>query len=167
LSETAQERGLNYEQIMGASGVNHDWTAAEDALLGKISDNEAARRIGLTPLSICRRRRKLGIASYKPFPQKPRESPPIKHATPSSNADKRIANMEAGEYAMVANQMRAGLCGKKPIPPKQMARRPRARPLLVPLDDLLDGKRIQDLNADELLALAREIARLKRSDPRT
>jgi hypothetical protein len=37
---------------MGASGVNHNWTAAEDALLGTIPDGEIARRIGLTPLSV-------------------------------------------------------------------------------------------------------------------
>lgn len=150
---------------MGLSGANHHWTAADDALLGTISDKEAARRIGLTPLSILRRRRKLGIAVYKPIPPKAREIQPIKRTNPSPNGEKRIADMEAGEYAKVANRMRAELGGRKPIPRKRVARRPRARPLLVPIDDLLNGKRIQDLNADEWLALAREITRLKRSGP--
>lgn len=51
---------------MGRSGINHKWTAKENGLLGKASDGEVARRIGLTPLSIFRRRTKLGIPAYKP-----------------------------------------------------------------------------------------------------
>jgi hypothetical protein len=34
---------------MGLTGVIHNWTAAENALLGKLPDPEVARRIGLTP----------------------------------------------------------------------------------------------------------------------
>ena len=43
------------------SGLNHKWTAAEDALLGKMIDREVARRISLKPLSMLNRRKKLGI----------------------------------------------------------------------------------------------------------
>ena len=46
--------------------VKHNWTQEEDALLGKVSDGEAARQIGLAPLTILLRRRELGIAAYKP-----------------------------------------------------------------------------------------------------
>ncbi len=65
---------------MGPTGVNHNWTAAEDALLGKMSDGEAARRIGLTPLSIFRRRTKLGIPAYKPPIPKPRKKLAVRRA---------------------------------------------------------------------------------------
>src|SRR5580765_1522643 len=58
---------------MGLTGVNRKWTAAEDAQLGKLPDPEVARRIGLTPLSIFRRRTKLGIPAYKPPIPNPRK----------------------------------------------------------------------------------------------
>ena len=66
LSKSQTTEILTTLVIMGLTGVNHNWTAAEDALLGKMLDGEAARRIGLTPLSIYLRRKKLGIPAYKP-----------------------------------------------------------------------------------------------------
>jgi len=54
-------------------GRNHNWIAADDALLGTLPDPAVARRIGLTPLSIFRRRTKLGIPAYKPPIPKPRK----------------------------------------------------------------------------------------------
>jgi len=49
----------------GRNGVNHNWTAAEDALLGTMADREAARRIDVTTLSVFKRRKKLHIRAVK------------------------------------------------------------------------------------------------------
>jgi len=121
---------------MGHSGINHKWTAEEDALLGTVSDGDAARRIGLTPLSVFNRRKRLqipGVTKEVPHP-------------PYSPAKTRIRKLQRT--------------------PRRVKRRPR-RPLPVPLSGLLDGKRIRDLSADEFLAVAREVNRLKRSGPRS
>ena len=74
--------------IMGISGINHKWTAAENALLGKMPDSEAARRIGLTPLSIFRRRTKLGIPAYKPpIPKARKKLAPRAKSKPWTSAE--------------------------------------------------------------------------------
>src|SRR5262245_14802199 len=60
--------------------ANRKWTAAEDALLGKLSDSEVARRIGVTPLSIFNRCKRLRVPAFMkrvpstPFPVRSRES---------------------------------------------------------------------------------------------
>lgn len=89
-------------------GRSRKWTAAEDALLGKLPDAEIARRICTGTHNVVNRRKKLGI-------------PPAKR--------------------------------QLPIAPK---------PLRAPLADIMDGKRIKDLTADEYLAAAQMISRRKR-----
>jgi hypothetical protein len=55
-------------------GINRNWTAAEDALLGTASDRNVARQIGVTELSVFNRRKRLGIPAFTksvpppPFP---------------------------------------------------------------------------------------------------
>lgn len=44
---------------------NFRWTKATDALLGTATDAEIARRIGVTILSVLKRRRKLGIPPFQ------------------------------------------------------------------------------------------------------
>jgi hypothetical protein len=46
--------------------TGHRWRPEELALLGKISDSELARFVGLTPSSISRKRQRLGIAPLQP-----------------------------------------------------------------------------------------------------
>lgn len=41
------------------------WTAADDALLGTATDAEVAKRIGITMLSVFKRRQKLGIPPHQ------------------------------------------------------------------------------------------------------
>jgi len=106
---------------MGANGVNHRWTKALDALLGTMPDHKVAQRIGVTPLSVFKRRKKLGIRAVN------RAKPP----PPLAKASARK--------------------------PRSRIKRPRARSLEVPLSQLLNGRRIRDLSADEYLAVARLI----------
>jgi hypothetical protein len=80
LSKSQTTEILTTLVIMGLTGVNHNWTAAENALLGKLPDPDVARRIGLTPLSIFRRRTKLGIPAYKPPIPKPRKKLAVRRA---------------------------------------------------------------------------------------
>jgi hypothetical protein len=98
------------------SGVDHNWTAAEDALLGTMIDREVARRIGLTPLSVLNRRKKLGISAARPT--RPSRPPKIK--------SKPIGKMKPRDYVKAANRARAKLGGRKP---KRRKKPQPARPL--------------------------------------
>jgi hypothetical protein len=50
---------------MERRGLNRAWTAAEDALLGKLSEPEIAPRLHTTRVTVLKRRKKLGIAPCK------------------------------------------------------------------------------------------------------
>jgi hypothetical protein len=118
------------------TGVNHNWTAGEDALLGTMIDREVARRIGLTPLSISNRRKKLGIPPARP----------TRPARPGKIMGKKpIGKMTAKDYVKAANRARAKVGGRKRKPRKPQP----ARPLPVALPDLIDGKRIRDLSPEQ------------------
>lgn len=98
---------------MGRKGINRLWTAAEDALLGKLPDPDVAARLGITKLAVLKRRQRLGIAACK-----------------------------------------------KPVPVPRMMR----GAMLEPLPKRLGKTPIKDLTADEYLAAAREISRLRKTN---
>ena len=69
-SSSSNFEGSCQNTRMSSSGVNHNWTAADDALLGKMPDGQVAQRIGVTPLSVFNRRKRLRIPAIN------RDAPP-------------------------------------------------------------------------------------------
>jgi hypothetical protein len=106
-------------------------------------------------LSILNRRKKLGIPAA------------VKRVSPDMIGSKHMGKMKTRDYAKAANRTRAKRGGRsrKPTPKAQRKAQkpPSIRPLPVPLSEVLGGKRIKELTADEFLAAAQLIWKLKRS----
>jgi len=87
-------------------GRNHNWTAADDALLGKLPDTEVARRLGITKLSVLKRRTKLGIAAAKlRAPVKRLLRGAMRVSLPKALAEKPIRDLTADEYLAAAQRI--------------------------------------------------------------
>jgi hypothetical protein len=87
-------------------GTNRKLTAAEDALLGKLSDKEIARGLGIGKLSVFKRRKKLGISATKVRAAvRPTLRGGMKNALPKRLGERPIGELTADEYLAAAQQI--------------------------------------------------------------
>jgi len=87
-------------------GRNHNWIAADDALLGKLPDPEVARRLGITKLRVLKRRKKLGISAAKlRAPVKPVLRCAMRAPLPKDLAEKPVRDLTADEYLAAAQRI--------------------------------------------------------------
>jgi hypothetical protein len=128
----------NKRRQLGIPAANiHPWTAAEEALVGKLPDAEVARRLGRSAKAVVHRRLKMGMALYKV--QNRRRWSAGEVALLGTDSDANIAKQLGRDLSFVAQQRRRL---KIPVKPVRQAWTPEDLAVLGTMSDIAAARKL-------------------------